>query len=902
MADERLRFTLEGRDNLSRALNQAGTSADRLKKSLKGIGVAASIPAAAAGATAALSLAAGIGAAAGALAAFGLAAGPQVKQISDLSKAHTKYEDAVSESGRASAEAAKAQLAYSKAAAKLPMATREAAAAFLVAKDAYMGWSDALADDTMPVVTKGIQIFTATLPKLTPLVRGTSKELSRMMDVLGGMASSPALAGLIDRFTEFSSGIIYRATTELANLSGTISRLDAGPLNRFLAIGEEHGPLVAETLKNVALALANILTASSGVGVAVLNVANALAKLVNAFPPEALAVIVQAYAAFRILSVSVAATTAVAMVAAARLRVVGRAMAVVAIEATTAGGAIAGLRAGFAALSATAKIGLIAGAVVGVAMAVNYLADESRGAPPDVDRLTTSLKRLAVSGKEAGELKNNLGGLRGLGAQFRTLSVDAKQWESVNNSLGGTVTKSLRRMYDYADAFKRGGESAKAAREDFAGLDKSLAGLVSSGNGDTAALAFDRIAEALRKQGFSADEVKKKLPEYRDALAAAKVAQELAAESMGLFGKQAQATSQKLEEQKASADGLRAAYHELNNAVLMARGGIRGMEAAIDAASAAFKENGSTLDVNTEKGRANQEALDNIAASTMKAAESARANGASWSTVSGIYDRGRGSLVKVAEQMGLTSAQADKLANRILKVPNKTVMFKGEIQDLDAKIKQAQQRVDSLRQKRKTAVGADKRDVDQKIADAQRRIDNLRQKRAAAIRARDATGPGVSSAKSSIDSVKGKTVEIFVNVWRTTRNKTFTAEAPGVRKAQGGPIRGYATGGHVQGFPTGGAVRGPGTATSDSVPAMLSNGEYVIKAAAVSKYGEGMLDAINQMRVSARPTRVSVAAAAPATSSNTTVNVYPQRADFTVADLEALQRRTDARARVGRPR
>jgi len=43
----------------------------------------------------------------------------------------------------------------------------------------------------------------------------------------------------------------------------------------------------------------------------------------------------------------------------------------------------------------------------------------------------------------------------------------------------------------------------------------------------------------------------------------------------------------------------------------------------------------------------------------------------------------------------------------------------------------------------------------------------------------------------------------------------------------------------------GGVMRGPGTPTSDSIPAMLSNGEYVIKASSVNKYGSGFMDAIN---------------------------------------------------------
>ena len=44
----------------------------------------------------------------------------------------------------------------------------------------------------------------------------------------------------------------------------------------------------------------------------------------------------------------------------------------------------------------------------------------------------------------------------------------------------------------------------------------------------------------------------------------------------------------------------------------------------------------------------------------------------------------------------------------------------------------------------------------------------------------------------------------------------------------------------------GGLVTGPGTSTSDSIPALLSNGEYVIRAAAVRQLGTGFLDAVNR--------------------------------------------------------
>lgn len=50
-------------------------------------------------------------------------------------------------------------------------------------------------------------------------------------------------------------------------------------------------------------------------------------------------------------------------------------------------------------------------------------------------------------------------------------------------------------------------------------------------------------------------------------------------------------------------------------------------------------------------------------------------------------------------------------------------------------------------------------------------------------------------------------------------------------------------------YASGGYISGPGTGTSDSIPARLSNGEFVVKAAAVQKYGTAFFDALNSARV-----------------------------------------------------
>jgi len=62
-------------------------------------------------------------------------------------------------------------------------------------------------------------------------------------------------------------------------------------------------------------------------------------------------------------------------------------------------------------------------------------------------------------------------------------------------------------------------------------------------------------------------------------------------------------------------------------------------------------------------------------------------------------------------------------------------------------------------------------------------------------------------------------------------------------------IPGLRDGGMVESFATGGQVAGPGGPTADRVPAMLSDGEYVIRASSVNKFGARFFDALNSGRL-----------------------------------------------------
>lgn len=95
---------------------------------------------------------------------------------------------------------------------------------------------------------------------------------------------------------------------------------------------------------------------------------------------------------------------------------------------------------------------------------------------------------------------------------------------------------------------------------------------------------------------------------------------------------------------------------------------------------------------------------------------------------------------------------------------------------------------------------------------------------------------------STLNSIKAGIVSLVNSISSAiSRLKSLASSAAKAAAEGGGAKRGYASGGYI---------RGPGTGTSDSIPAYLSNGEFVIRAAAVRKYGAQLFAALNGMRLS----------------------------------------------------
>ena len=102
-------------------------------------------------------------------------------------------------------------------------------------------------------------------------------------------------------------------------------------------------------------------------------------------------------------------------------------------------------------------------------------------------------------------------------------------------------------------------------------------------------------------------------------------------------------------------------------------------------------------------------------------------------------------------------------------------------------------------------------------------------------------------ANARLASIKSKTITV------TTIEKT-------VQGPSSSNFKGYKFG--TINRAAGGMVTGPGTGTSDSISARLSNGEFVVKSAAVKHYGPDFFNSLNQMQTpSASMLMGSVAAA-----------------------------------------
>ncbi|MGW9286112.1 hypothetical protein ACWGSA_28850, partial [Streptomyces diastaticus] len=240
----------------------------------------------------------------------------------------------------------------------------------------------------------------------------------------------------------------------------------------------------------------------------------------------------------------------------------------------------------------------------------------------------------------------------------------------------------------------------------------------------------------------------------------AKFEQQLAADSMGLFGAQAQAVQQKLNAQKMSADGLRQSIQALSETSRNAFDAETKFEAAIDNVTKSLKANGKTLDVGTDKGRANRDALSQMAAATEDAAAKARENGASWTEVTRIYDKGRKTLVDNAFAITGNRKEAERLAGTLLKMPSPKMRLEmrteGAITSLNGVVAAMKKAPDS----KKVTVKALTADAVSMLRDLGFKVTRLKDGRFK-ITAETANAKGnIAAVQKARDALKDKTITL----------------------------------------------------------------------------------------------------------------------------------------------
>lgn len=139
----------------------------------------------------------------------------------------------------------------------------------------------------------------------------------------------------------------------------------------------------------------------------------------------------------------------------------------------------------------------------------------------------------------------------------------------------------------------------------------------------------------------------------------------------------------------------------------------------------------------------------------------------------------------------------------------------------------------------------------------------------------------ITGAQSFGDAMKNILQQLIAQLIQAAIYATIVAACTG----GGGGFAARWKGAFGNAFASGGSVAGPGTGTSDSVPAMLSNGEYVLNAQAVDRLGVPFLNGLNTGRLRGfasggivgsggaynRP--ASVASSSSSTSNSITLNV-----------------------------
>jgi TP901 family phage tail tape measure protein len=327
------------------------------------------------------------------------------------------------------------------------------------------------------------------------------------------------------------------------------------------------------------------------------------------------------------------------------------------------------------ALLGLGRVGAAAAGFAALGYAGSQFVDSAEEAAVKAGVLTKALAELGRMGATTERVGSFGRNFDDLGRQLQDLSDPSlrRRFEDFHNTISGFVT------FGQVGSSKGTQERANLI-EDLRRTDAALAGLVSSGKMDEAKRQFDALNEKAISGGAGVNQLAQHLPAYQDALKGAAAATGDASGATGAYRQGVQNLAEATKQAREATDALIASTDEYTSRALDARATARGYEAALDAVSASLKENGRSLDITTEKGRANQEALDNIVASGKAHAQATYEQTGSSEKFRAILVRTRAELIRNYLRFDQNRGRANAYADTLLKIPSKAetrVMLRG---------------------------------------------------------------------------------------------------------------------------------------------------------------------------------------------------------------------------------
>lgn len=257
--------------------------------------------------------------------------GQQVEITADMTEAAKdkakEYNAALSASDSASKSATQSQALYKQQLSTMPKATQDTTKSLLSLKEETKEWSRSLAGNTMPIFTRGIDALRNLLPKLTPIVKDVSSEITSFAATLGeGTAgrvfrefgsnvtkngagalrsflniTRNVLVGVIGLFNAFApaskgvTGGLEELTRKFAEWSAGLSKSQG--FQDFLDRMRTMGPELMKTFGQIARTSVTIVQAMGPLAGLSLKIAQAFASLIDAIPTPILKILVQAIVA-----------------------------------------------------------------------------------------------------------------------------------------------------------------------------------------------------------------------------------------------------------------------------------------------------------------------------------------------------------------------------------------------------------------------------------------------------------------------------------------------------------------------------------------------------------------------------------------------------------------------------